>query len=56
MKLEIGQRLWDEKNCRVIEIVKDITAAYYCKTIDADGTEGYQWFKAVELNGLKPAR
>lgn len=56
MKLEINQRLWDEKNCREIEIVKDIGPTYCCRTIDADGVEGYQWFKASELNGLKPAR
>lgn len=61
MKLEISQRLWDEKNCREVEIIKDTGAAYYCKTIDsaeddAEGVEGYQWFKSSELQGFKPAR
>lgn len=61
MKLETGARLWDEKNCREIEIIKDIGAAYYCRVIDpagdgAEGVEGYTWFKASELHGLKLAR
>lgn len=61
MKLEINQRLWDERNCREIEIVKFNGAAYYCKIIDpagddAEGVEGYTWFRASELRRLKPAR
>lgn len=60
-KFEIGQRFWDEKNCVEIEIIKSNETEYYCRTIegasdDDAGTEGYQWFKASELNGFKPAR
>jgi hypothetical protein len=60
-KFENGQRFWDEKNCVEIEIIKSNGTDYHCKTIegasdDDAGTEGYQWFKASELNGFKPVR
>lgn len=58
---EIGQKFWDEKNCAEIEVVKFNGTDYRCKTIEGasdedEGIEGYQWFKASELNGFKPAR
>lgn len=60
-RFEIGQRFWDERNCRIVEVVKFNGAAYYCKTIDYAGDDdagavGYQWFKASELQGFKPMR
>lgn len=58
---EIGQKFWDEKNCTEVEIVKFNGTDYYCKTLEGandedEGTEENQWFKASELNGMKPVR
>lgn len=60
-KFENGQRFSDQLNAREIEIIYYDGEDYFCKTIegasdDDAGTEGYQWFKASELNGFKPVR
>ena len=58
---ENGQKFWDERNCRTIEIIDFNGSDFYCKTIEGasdedEGIEGYQWFEAYEFNGFKPVR
>lgn len=52
----VGQKFWDEKNCREIEILKFNGIIYYCETVsegasdDEKGTLEYQWFSMFELD------
>lgn len=61
VKIEVGQKFWDESNAREVEVLSFNGSDYRCKTVDGacdddPGTEGFQWFTKAELSNMKLAR
>ena len=56
VKFTFGQKLWDAKNCREIEIRSFNGVGYWCKVEDYGGYENFvypQYFTAKELINIK---
>lgn len=59
VKFTFGQKLWDSKNCREIEIVGFNGVSYWCKVLssnlDWSNTREFylSWFTEAELDGFR---